>query len=450
MPAAPYLQRVANARAALSRERELRGRDAWTPEQLSAHQGERLGALVRHAVAHSPLYRERLAGVDTSGPVDLSSLPPVRKDELMERFDDWVCDRRLHREEVERHLAGLDGDELYLDRFRVMATGGTTGRRGLFVFDRAEWTELCALMLRGLRAHGVTPKLPRRRIATVLAPSAAHMTWRISASMDFGLHRNLRLSVTQPMDELVRELNAFRPDNLAAYPSMAALLAEEQLAGRLKITPAFVSTSSEVCTPEMRERMREAWGIEPHEVYGATDGLWGFTCERQAGVHFAEDATIVEVEDERLLITNLFMRTQPIIRYEVTDLVRLAGEPCACGRPSRLVAAIEGRSDDILRLPGGVVLHPIHLRSPMARLPGVRQYQIVHRADGLHVRVVPRAADVHRAVHEAMSGALARAGAGGVPVHVELVEAIERDPTGVGKLKLVRSEAGQPVAATVR
>jgi putative adenylate-forming enzyme len=450
MPAASYLQRVANARGALSRERELRARDGWTPEQLAGHQAQRLAALVRHAAAHSPLYRERFAGVDTAGPVELSSLPPVRKDELMERFDDWVCDRRLRREEVERHLAGLDGDELYLDRFRVMATGGTTGRRGLFVFDRPEWTELCALMLHGLRAQGVTPKLPRRRIATVLAPSAAHMTWRISASMDFGLHRNLRLSVTQPMDELVRELNAFRPDNLAAYPSMAALLAEEQLAGRLRIAPRHVSTSSEVCTPEMRERIHAAWGTEPHEVYGATDGLWGFTCERHTGIHFAEDATIVEVEDERILITNLFMRTQPIIRYEITDLVRLADEPCPCGRPSRLVAAIEGRSDDILHLPGGVVLHPIHLRSPMARLEGVRQYQIVHRADGLHVRVVPRAGDVRGVVHEAMSAALAKAGAGGVPVHVEVVEAIERDATGVGKLKLVRSEPEAPVATAVR
>jgi phenylacetate-coenzyme A ligase PaaK-like adenylate-forming protein len=144
------------------------------------------------------------------------------------------------------------------------------------------------------------------------------------------------------------------------------------------------------------------------------------------------------------------MRTQPIIRYEITDLVRLADRPCPCGRPSRLVESIEGRSDDILRLPGGVALHPIHLRSPMARLEGVRQYQIVHRADGLHVRVVPRGGDVREAVHGAMTRALEAAGAAGVAVHVELVDAVERDATGVGKLKLVRSEVERPVAATVR
>ena len=85
--------------------------------------------------------------------------------------------------------------------------------------------------------------------------------------------------------------------------------------------------------------------------------------------------TIVEAEDERLLITNLFMKTQPVIRYEVTDMVRLDPDPCPCGRPTRTVSAIEGRSDDILELPadaGGTVrIHPIHLRSPLAHLDTV-------------------------------------------------------------------------------
>jgi hypothetical protein len=45
---------------------------------------------------------------------------------------------------------------------------------------------------------------------------------------------------------------------------------------------------------------------------------------------------------------------------------------------------------------------------------------------------------------------MARLGAAGLPVHVELVDAIERDLTGVGKLKLVRSEVERPVPAAVR
>lgn len=450
MTATPLRQRLATGTAALRRERALRPHDTWTREQLAAHQRERLGEIVRHAVAHSAVYRERYAGIDVSGDVDLAALPPVRKDELMERFDDWVTDPALRRDEVDAHAAALHGDAHHLGRYRVMATGGTTGRRGLFVFSDDEWFELGGLMLRGLRAHGLTPKLPRRRVATVLAPSPAHMTWRVAASMDFGLYRSLRLPVTRPLPEVVEALNAFRQEYLATYPSFGALLADEQLEGRLRISPSVVSTSSEVCTPEMRERIRAAWRIEPHEVYGATDGLWGFTCPEQRPLHFAEDETIVEVEDERILVTNLFMRTQPVIRYEITDLVGIDDEPCPCGRPSRVVRAIEGRSDDILRFPGGVTLHPIHLRSPMARLEGVRQYQIVHRPDGLHVRVVPRRPGAEADVEAAMAQALRDAGVADVPVQVTAVEAIERDATGVGKLKLVHSELSQGPRASSR
>jgi phenylacetate-coenzyme A ligase PaaK-like adenylate-forming protein len=269
------------------------------------------------------------------------------------------------------------------------------------------------------------------------------MTWRLGASIDIGMHKRLALAATDPLPRLVDALNRFRPTNLATFPSVAALLADEQLEGRLRIAPSIVATSSELCTAEMRERMRAAWDVDPHEVYGATDGLWGSTCEHHR-LHFAEDDTIVEVEDGRLLVTNLFLRTQPVIRYEITDIVRLDPDPCPCGRPFRTVSAIEGRSDDVLRLPGGATLHPIRLRSPMAAIGGVRQYQLVHRDDGLHALVVPRAGhDVREPVRAALEAALG----GALPVHVEVVDAIAREEGAAGKFKLVRSETGQATAS---
>ena len=440
MSAVPYRHRLRTIGAALRRERVLREQARWSRAELEAHQQARLQDLVRHAVASSPVYRERFADVPLSRPVALGDLPPVTKDELMERFDDWVTDPRLRGGVVDAHLAALDGDELLGGEFRVMATGGSTGRRGVFCFDTDEWTAFCALMLRAMRAIGVTPKIPRLRMATVMAPGPAHMTWRFSASIDVGIHRRLALAATDPIPRLVEALNAFRPDAIAAYPSVAALLADEQLDGRLDIAPRVVATSSELCTPEARARIREAWGVETHEVFGATDGLWGSTCEHHR-MHFAEDETIVEVEDDRLLVTNLFMRTQPIIRYEITDLVRLDPEPCPCGRPFRTVAAIEGRSDDVLRLSGGVTIHPIRLRAPMTKVTGVRQYQLVHREDGLHALVVPRGEEraTVAAVRSGLEDALVAAGAGGLPVHVRAVASIPRE-TAAGKVKLVRSE----------
>jgi hypothetical protein len=46
--------------------RELVSRTRWSPERLATHQRERLAALVRHAVAASPYYRE-VFGPDPAG-----------------------------------------------------------------------------------------------------------------------------------------------------------------------------------------------------------------------------------------------------------------------------------------------------------------------------------------------------------------------------------------------
>ena len=423
-------KRLRDAARGLKTGAALRRHDAWSREELAAHQRERTAALLRHAAAHSPLYRERLGDA-----TDVRDVEPVTKGELMARFDDWVTDPRLTLAGLDAHLGALRRDAYLHGEYRAMATGGTTGRRGIFVFDRPEWSQLLGIMQRATQTIGLRPHLPRMRFAFIGAPSPLHMTRRVSATINVGAFKQLRLAATQPLGELAEALERFRPGVIAGYPSVIAMLAGEGL----DIAPEIVMTSSEVLTPEMRERIRSAWGIEPHEVYGATDGLWGSTCEHH-NLHFAEDMTVVEVEDERLLITNLFMRTQPIIRYEITDIVRVDETPCPCGRPFRTIAAIEGRSDDILRV-NGAVIHPIALRSPLAKLGALRAYQIVHRADGLHVRAVPRnGEDVRAPVREALTAALAAAGAPGTPVHVEEVAELERDAGAVGKLKLIRSE----------
>lgn len=203
----------------------------------------------------------------------------------------------------------------------------------------------------------------------------------------------------------MERLNSFDPEWLHAYPSIAALLAEEQEAGRLRITPRVVSTSSELRTEQMTERIRAAWGHAPFDCYGVTEvGLFGAECEQHRGIHAFDDLFIFEVVDDdyravpegetgtRILVTNLFARTQPLVRYEVTDMIAVAPEPCPCGRPFPLLRTVAGRSDDILHLPDGqggdVPVHPMHFRSPLAAATDVREYQVVQRGDNVTLRVV--------------------------------------------------------------
>ena len=431
---------------------ELLQRDRWSRERLVEYQRERLRELIRHAVANSPYYRAALGpGAESR---DLTELPTLPKALLMEEFDRVVTDRRLRLAELEPFLGAADAGALHLGEYHVFSTSGTSGVPGLFVYSHAEFAYWVGVFVRSFARLGMTGET---RIVGIGAPSALHLSQQVIAAMQAGRTGAPRVSVTTPLDEMVAALDEYRPEVIGGYPSMIALLAEEQLQGRLTIAPRVVLTSSEVLTEDAAARIESAW-TKPVEGYFSTEvGVIAADSLDHVGMHVCEEA-IVEVVDEdnrpvppgtlgsRVLLTNLVNRTQPLIRYELSDAVQLEAGPDPSGRPFDRIARIDGRSDDVLHLPGAdgraVAVHPYRLRAPFVRLLDVLQYQVVHRADVLLVRMVVRGSaprDVPERVRAAVNAALADAGAV-VPVSVEVVHEIEREPGHAAKVKLVRSE----------
>ena len=445
-----------DAIGALKLDKAAAKREAWTREQLMAWQGERIDAVARHAAAHSPYYRGQLRLPRRRA--TLADLPIIDKATFVDRFGEIVTDSRLDRDGMLAHLESVDADDLYLGRYRVMSTSGSTGRPGLFVYDRPDWHAVVAGFLRFTRTARLTPRVPRRRFAYIGPPKGNPMSRRISATMDIGLQRNLMLPATAPLEDLVQALERFRPTTLGGFPSIVALLAREQIAGRLRITPDRVGCGSELLTGEMRATIREAWGIEPFDVYGITEaGILGADCEEHRGIHLNLDYMAVEVVDaelrpvadgevgEAMLITSLDNRVQPTLRTVVTDRVAIDPEPCPCGRPFPLLRAVEGRADDVIHLAGDggrpVAVHPLQF-GPVASAREVREFQIVQEGPALRVRVVlqPGAEAPVRLASE-LETKLRGLGVAAPKVTVQAVDSLPRDPERMGKLKLVVADA---------
>lgn len=450
-----WLERASNMADGLRRRRDDDARMRWSRDELAAYQRARLAELVEHASSQSPFYRALYGGA-RRGPVELSELPIVTKDAMMASFDRFLTAPGLRLSELLAHVEKVRGDELLRNEYRVMASSGSSGAKALYVYDRAAWRR--GFITAGLRMTGLAglrPALPRPRLATIAAGDGKHMTFRGGASMAVGVYRSQRFAASAPLEQLSADLQAYRPDFILGYPSILALLADEQRKGALRIAPRAVVTSSEVCTDGMRESIQSAWGRAPFNCLGLTEtGIAAVDCEAHAGLHVFEDMCIVEVVDERgtpvppgvagakILVTNLFNRVQPIIRFEVSDLVTLDDRPCACGRTMQRIVALDGRSDDILELPGPqgrVVLHPIHLRSALGADPTVLQYQVIATKGSLDIEVVLAATapvDARTRLDAALRSAL---GARGIdaPITVRAVPAIARE-SGPGKLKLVR------------
>jgi phenylacetate-coenzyme A ligase PaaK-like adenylate-forming protein len=262
------------------------------------------------------------------------------------------------------------------------------------------------------------------------------------------------------MHEIVAALNEFQPECMTIYPSLGSLLAIEQLEGRLSINPRVITVTSEICTQDMAQKIEAAWGVKPFNWYAMCEAInIGISCPDAEGIHLFEDMAVVEVVDEnnervpdgtpgtKLLVTNLYNYTQPLIRYEVSDMITISPEPCPCGRPFRVITQLEGRSDEILSFDaiasGAVEVHPHHFRDLLGGFQQLKQYQVVQEKGELHLRLVLRGSEDRDAfaaeVREKMRLMLESHGAVCPPLTLEFVDAIERRQEQMGKLQLIRA-----------
>ena len=434
---------------------ELLSHDRWSREQLLEYQGDRLREVIEHAVSASPYYREALGGDALAEDVRLEDLPTLSKQTLMEQFDRVVADPRLRLAALEAHATGPDPGSRFEGAFHVFSTSGTTGRRGVFPQSAAEFVRWVAAAWRVRRRFGLDQGT---RFVGIGAPTPLHITQKLFAA--FGGFGNGRptLAVTTPVPELVATLNDDRPESIVTVPSIAGLLAEEQLAGRLSIELRGIMLGGEVLTDDLVRRVDEAWGTEPVEVYASTEALIiASESPDRVGLEISDDLVVVEVVDEddrpvppgipgyRVLLTSLIGRALPLIRYELSDTVTLAPGPEPGGRPYLRIERVDGRNDDMLRLPrlggGETVVLPYRLRAPFLDLPDVVQYQLVHEPKRLAVRIVLRpgaSSETADRVHFGIRAALEAAGAVPPTIEVEPVHAIELEP-GSSKLKVVKT-----------
>lgn len=422
---------------------ELVGHGTWTRDQLLAHQDERLNVFLRRAATHSPYYRETIGDL-VAGGRPLAEFPVMSKTRLMADFDRIVTDPMLTRALVEQHVNSEHCGKLLLDEYRCIATGGSTGQRGLFVYDRHAWTVTAANQMRMQRMMGITPDM---RGLGIGAPSPVHMSYRFHAEFRASRPGAPTLFVTSPIEEIVAALNAYQPDYLNAYPSLIRRLAEEQRAGRLRVAPRLFRSAAEALAPDVKDLVKEVWDAPIADGYTATEtGIMAVDCEHRSGMHIAEDLVVLEVVDAenrpvptgtqgaKMLATVLFNHTLPVIRYEFSDLITLADGICACGRPFRRIQRIEGRAEEILRFKTGsgttAEVHAARLWFHLVKVAGIRQYQFRALPDGIRIRLAVDP-DCYRGTVESQAKAIAaraleELGISGARINIEFVERIDR------------------------
>ena len=173
-----------------------------------------------------------------------------------------------------------------------LASGGSSGVRGVFVQTAEEYTEFAASVLRPAMAPVFAAGGPPPGgvpVTIVAAASPIHSSGFAAAAARGYPVRMTGIPATLPVGEIVRRLNQAPPAVLLAHTSTLVLLAGEQHAGRLRIVPRMIAAISELLTEEDRAAIGGAFGVPPVSQFVSTEGLAGCTRPGDAVLRFATD-----------------------------------------------------------------------------------------------------------------------------------------------------------------
>lgn len=409
--------------------------------------------LLNYVWDHSVFYREYYGahGIRERdlAAVTVGDLPFVTKKLLMENFDAVVTNPQLRKMDLEQWLHNnRDPRQNFHNDFVVIHSSGSSGGIGIFVYDRTAWQTANAVLASRLPPWK-NDHSGKRRVAFYLASHGHFAAVSTAVRMPTSIYDLLILSVLDASQTVVKQLNDFQPHQLGGYASSVSALAELELKGRVRIHPERIVVGGDKLTASMERTILKAWEAPIHVVYSASEST--FLALRNCGrdeLTVMEDLNIVEVLTEanqpaspggegRVVLTNLYNYTLPILRYELEDYVALG----TTDSRFTTIRDIKGRSSNALP----VVMHD-GTREAISHhvlgefyVPGVEKIQFVsRRPDHVQVDYVGRAG-LESSVHDQFQRILDMKGASGTTFEVLRKEDIANDPTS-GKFAVVRFE----------
>lgn len=278
---------------------------------------------------------------------NLSDFPVLDKSSFMSNFDRInTCGIALKEAlRVAEQAENLRDFSPTINGITVGLSSGTSGNKGVFLASEDERAQWVALILD--RVIGFS--LRKRKVAFFLRANSNLYESVNSRSLSFHF-----FDLMKPLSGQLKKLDELNPDILVGQPSLLIELSDFVKKRELRLSLSKVISVAEVLTPEDRERLEKVFCQTIHQVYQCTEGFLAATC-KEGRLHFNEDYLVIEkkyLDDEKRrfhpVITDLLRRSQPIIRYELNDIIT-EYKNCPCGNPMMAIDMVEGRSDDILR-----------------------------------------------------------------------------------------------------
>lgn len=331
--------------------------------------GARLGALVRHAHAESPVQRARLdqAGIDPAGvgnPADLGRLPVLRKEQVGAI------------QAADRPFGGLLGEPLGEIARIFVSAGDILDPQG----SRPDYWRFGP----ALRAAGFGPG------EVVINCTSYHLS-PLGFIFDAALRSVGCVVIPGGIGQQEMQVKVMEQVGVTGYVGLPSYLLALLERGARTLRRALVA--AEPLPPSLRSKL-ESYGVEVFQAYGTAElGLLGYECPARDGMHLDEGVAVELCDPEGRpvppgevgeVVVTLLDETYPLLRFGTGDLSAFMEPPCSCGRTATRIRGWLGRANDVVKV-RGLFLYPRQLDEALARLGGrVGRWQAVVEQDSHH------------------------------------------------------------------
>jgi len=401
------------------------------PSNLRRWQEMKVLGLLQHAYQAVPYYRKAF---DEAGfrPSDLRSIEDLKLCPTLARSD-----VQMRQEE----LISADASAAERNSLIRVSTTGSSGTLVRVMLNRREYYQSLSHVLYGLLSAGAGI---RDTFVYIYVPQEKIRHYSFE---HIGILRQVHLDLRMSERSVLKELRRLRWPVVYSFPSFLQSMADALLEDNM--TPPSVKlivANGEQLSELARNRIQVAFRCPVIDSYGAAEVFRiAYEC-RHRRFHVLPDSSIVEIDQStfapdgsaEIIVTPLYLRTMPLIRYKLGDRIILGTEPCPCGSPWTTIERVCGRSDDQLTLPSGRKISPMAINI-LENVPGIREYQVIQKTPSEFQVQVKTSSDFGSDSRQQVQKLIAD---GCVPdaVHVSVlvVESIHRESTG--KMRAIISE----------
>ncbi len=405
---------------------------------IQTYQNDKVKEIITHAYDHVPYYRDmmtglRLAPSDIRCVADLQKLPILTKETVRQNCDRLVSRQAKMRELIPRHTSGTSGKALHF----------YSGRDAISFQWAVWWRHRMRFDLNFDALHAnFTGKL-------VVPPEQTRPPyWRWNRPMRQAL-LNMHHLTSSKIRDVVDFLNRQEFVFYSGYPSIIHMLALNAREAGLDLIsrPRVIVTGAEKVHEWQRRDIETFSKATLTDQYGQSEGCGNASQCPKFAYHEDFEFGVLECVDPqssgqgrvrgKIVCTGFANPDFPFIRYDTGDIGTWEGPKfqCSCGRRSRTLAGIEGRTEDYVVTPEGARI--MRFDYIFKDTVNVKEAQIVQERLGeVKVRIVKR--PEYRFEDERfIANEITRWVSSRLDISFEYVDEIERENSG--KFKAVKS-----------